>query len=94
MISQQARLPANKTPNDAWEISPAPGSTPESAARHREYARKIRENYVLDRPRRTSQSGWPKRNTAEHFDRHVWPFQLSNILEDGEEQDIDLRLNC
>ncbi len=68
--------------------------TPESAARHREYARKIRENYVLDRPRRTSQSGWPKRNTAEHFDRHVWPFQLSNILEDGEEQDIDLRLNC
>jgi hypothetical protein len=67
--------------------------TPESAAAHREYARQIRENYILDRPRRTSQSGWPKRQAVERFDRHAWPFQLSDILDDGAEQDIDLQLN-
>ena len=89
------------------KLSPSPGHglrldserleryryTPEAVAPHREYARKIYENYLLDRPRRTNQSGWPKRQKAERFDRHVWPYQLSRILDTDEKQEIDLQLN-
>lgn len=67
--------------------------TPEAVAPHREYADKIYSNYLLDRPRRTNQAGWPKRQMAERCDRHVWPFQLSDILRNDEKQEIDLQLN-
>ena len=69
--------------------------TREAVAPHREYARHIHANYVLDRPRRTNQAGWPKRRKAERFDRYVWPFDLSHILDDSdkEAQEIDLQLN-
>jgi len=89
------------------KLSPSPGHglrldserleryrySPEAVAPHREYARKIYENYLLDRPRRTNQPGWPKRQKAERFDRHVWPYQLSRILGNDEKQEIDLQLN-
>jgi L-alanine-DL-glutamate epimerase-like enolase superfamily enzyme len=67
--------------------------TPEAVAPHRNYARQIYANYLLDRPRRTNQAGWPKRGNAERFDRHVWPYDLSHILGYEEAQEIDLQLN-
>jgi L-alanine-DL-glutamate epimerase-like enolase superfamily enzyme len=67
--------------------------TPEAVAPHREYARKIYNNYLLDRPRRTNQAGWPKQQRGERFDRHVWPYQVSHILGAEEKQEIDLKLN-
>jgi hypothetical protein len=67
--------------------------TPEAIRPHREYAREIYAHYLLDRPRRTNQSGWPKRHKPEHFDRHVWPYQLAHVLGAEQEQEIDVRLN-
>jgi len=64
-----------------------------SVLKHREYARKIYANYLLDRPRRSSQSGWPKRQKAERFDRHTWPYQVAEILGAEENQEIDMELN-
>jgi hypothetical protein len=67
--------------------------TPEAVAKHREYAQRIYANYLLDRPRRTNQAGWPKRQRAERFDRHTWPYQVAHILGAEENQEIDLELN-
>jgi L-alanine-DL-glutamate epimerase-like enolase superfamily enzyme len=67
--------------------------SPEAVRPHREYARKIYANYLLDHPRRTSQSGWPKRSEPEHFDQHVWPYQVAGILRAEEDQQIDMQLN-
>ncbi len=66
--------------------------TPEAVAPHREHARAIYANYLLDRPRRASLSGWPKRQSAERFDRHAWPYEVASILgaEDGQDVDIEL----
>ena len=66
--------------------------TPESVKPHREYAREIYANYLLDRPRRTTLSGWPKREAAERFDRHAWPYEVASILGAEDEQDIDIEL--
>jgi hypothetical protein len=54
--------------------------TPEAVRPYLEYARKIYANYLLDRPRRTSQSDWPKKGGPEPFDQHVWPYQFAGIL--------------
>ena len=51
-----------------------------AVAKYREFARKIYANYLLDRPRRTNQSGWPKFDKPERFDRHAWPYQVSGVL--------------
>ena len=67
--------------------------TSEAVAKHREYAKKIYANYLLDRPRRKNQAGWPKRQKAERFDRHIWPYQVADILEAEENQEIDMELN-
>ncbi len=67
--------------------------TPEAVRPHRDYARAIYANYLLDRPRRTNQGGWPKRNKPEHFDQHVWPYQVASILGAEQDQEIDMRLN-
>lgn len=67
--------------------------TREAVALYREYAKKIYQNYVLDRPRRTNQAGWPKRQRAERFDRHTWPYQVAHILGAEESQEIDVELN-
>ena len=66
--------------------------TPEAVAPHCEHAQRIYADYLLDRPRRTTLSGWPKRQAAERFDRHTWPYQVADILgvEDGQDVDIEL----
>jgi L-alanine-DL-glutamate epimerase-like enolase superfamily enzyme len=67
--------------------------TAEAVAPYREYAQKIYANYLLDRPRRLNQAGWPKRQKAERFDRHTWPYQVADILGAEEDQEIDMELN-
>ena len=67
--------------------------TPESVARYRGFAQKIYANYLLDRPRRTNQSGWPKHAKPERFDRHAWPYDLAGILGAEGDQDVDMELN-
>jgi L-alanine-DL-glutamate epimerase-like enolase superfamily enzyme len=67
--------------------------TPEGAAKYREYARKIFSNYLLDRPWRTNQAGWPKRQKAERFDHHTWPYQVAHILGTEADQETDMELN-
>lgn len=66
--------------------------TPQAVAKHRAYAQKIYDNYLLDRPRRTNQAGWPKRQRAERFDRQTWPYQIVSILgtEEGQEVDVEM----
>ena len=49
--------------------------------------------YLLDRPRRTNQSGWPKRDKPERFDRHAWPYDVAGILGAEGDQDVDMELN-
>lgn len=66
---------------------------PEEVAKYRAFAQRIYANYLLDRPRRTNQSGWPKFEKPERFDRHAWPYQVSGILGAEEGQDIDMELN-
>lgn len=66
--------------------------TPEAVAPHREHSREIYADYRLDRPRRTALSGWPKRQVAERFDRHLWPYEVASILGSEEGQDIDVEL--
>lgn len=67
--------------------------TPEAVATYRNYAQKIYANYLLDRSRSTNQAGWPKRQKAERFDRHTWPYQVASILGAEGDQEIDLELN-
>ena len=64
----------------------------QAAARHREYSKSIYANYLLDRPRRTNQAGWPKAEPGETFDRHTWPYQVVHILGSEPEQDVDVEL--
>ena len=66
--------------------------SPEAVAPHREHARQIYAKYLLDRPRRTTLSGWPKRQAAESFDRHLWPYEVASILGSEDGQDIDIEL--
>jgi hypothetical protein len=49
--------------------------------------------YRLDRPRRTSQSGWPKQPGPETIARHAYPYSLGHILGVDGRQQIDLELN-
>jgi len=65
----------------------------EAVRPHREYARKLYDNYQLDRPRRTTQSGWPKKGGPEQFDRHTYPYAVSHVLGAEEKQDVDTELN-
>ena len=66
--------------------------TPEAVAPHREYAQQLYANYLLDRPRGKRLAGWPKRQRAEQFDRHAWPYEVASILGAEQEQDIDVEL--
>ena len=65
----------------------------EAVAAHCEYSRKLYDNYLLDRPRRTTQAGWPKPPGPERFDRHTYPYSVAHILGAEKEQDIDTELN-
>ena len=66
--------------------------TEEAVAPHREYAREIHANYLLDRPRRAAPSGWPKRQAAERFDRQTWPYEVASILGSDDGHDVDVEL--
>jgi hypothetical protein len=94
-------------PDGHLELSPLPGhgrrldperldayrATPERAAAYRAQAAALRERYVLDRPRRRTLSGWPKTTTEETWDRHVYPYDLTEMLGAGGAQDVDVELN-
>lgn len=65
----------------------------QALAPHRAYAQKLYSNYLLDRPRRRTQAGWPKLQQAERFDRHCYPYQIAHILGAEKHQDVDTQLN-
>jgi hypothetical protein len=89
------------------ELSPEPGHgralDPESLERYRwteERARAyraqeeaVKADYLLDRPRRRTMSGWPKRPGPERFDRQAYPYDLTQMLGGGQAQDVDVELN-
>nr|MDQ2830355.1 mandelate racemase/muconate lactonizing enzyme family protein [Chloroflexota bacterium] len=58
-----------------------------------DFARRLYDNYVLDRPRRKTMSGWPTSAGAERAARHVYPYDLSGILGLDQEQEVDIELN-
>lgn len=66
--------------------------TPEAVAPHRAHAQEIYADYTLDKPRRTTLAGWPKRAAAERFDRQTWPYEVASILGAHDEQDVDVEL--
>ena len=66
--------------------------TPEAVAPHRAHAQEIYADYALDKPRRTTLAGWPKRAAAERFDRQTWPYEVASILGANDEQDVDVEL--
>ncbi|HEY3612510.1 MAG TPA: mandelate racemase/muconate lactonizing enzyme family protein [Gaiellales bacterium] len=67
--------------------------TEERARVYREQALAVRDDYLLDRPRRRTMSGWPKRPGPERFDRQAYPYDLTQMLGGGLSQDVDLELN-
>ena len=94
-------------PDGHIELSPEPGHgralDPERLERYRwteERARVFREqeeavkaNYLLDRPRRRTMSGWPKPPGPERFDRQAYPYDLTQMLGGTQAQDVDVELN-
>ena len=60
---------------------------------HREYATKLYNAYNLDRPRRRTMAGWPKRPGPERVSRRAYPYDLTNILGITDRQDVDVELN-
>jgi hypothetical protein len=67
--------------------------TEEHIRQHREFARRLYKNYVLDRPRRKTMVGWPKEPGPERLSRRVYSYDLTNILGIEEIQDVDVELN-
>jgi hypothetical protein len=67
--------------------------TEERARVYRDQAIAVKEHYLLDRPRRRTMSGWPKKPGPERFDRQAYPYDLTQMLGGGLSQDVDLELN-
>jgi hypothetical protein len=67
--------------------------TDEAVRPHRDFAVRLYDNYVLDRPRRRTMAGWPKRPGPELVDRRVYPYDLTAILGIDQSQEIDVELN-
>ena len=66
----------------------------QNIAPHRAHSQKVYGHYLLDRPRRTTQAGWPKNGGPERFDRHSYPYRIDQILGAQEQaQDVDVQLN-
>jgi L-alanine-DL-glutamate epimerase-like enolase superfamily enzyme len=102
-------LPGGKLPlpDGHIELSPEPGHgraldperieryrwTEERARVFREQAIAVRDNYLLDRPRRRTMSGWPKPPGPERFDRQAYPYDLTQMLGGEQAQDVDVELN-
>ena len=94
-------------PGGHVELSPEPGHgrtldperleryrwTPERARAYREQEIAVKANYLLDRPRRRTLSGWPKPPGPERFDRQAYPYDLTQMLGGGQSQDVDVELN-
>ena len=94
-------------PGGHIELSPLPGHgraldperleryrwTEERARVFREQATAVSENYLLDRPRRRTMSGWPKSPGPERFDRQAYPYDLTQMLGGDRPQDVDVELN-
>jgi L-alanine-DL-glutamate epimerase-like enolase superfamily enzyme len=94
-------------PGGHVELSPEPGHgraldperleryrwTEERARVFREQATAVRDNYLLDRPRRRTMSGWPKAPGPERFDRQAYPYDLTQMLGGDQSQDVDVELN-
>ena len=60
---------------------------------HLAYSMQIYDNYILDRPRRRTMSGWPKNPGPERVARRAYPYDLTNVLGIDERQDVDVELN-
>ncbi len=60
---------------------------------YRKVALRLYDNYMLDRPRRKTMAGWPKRPGPEQMVRHVYPYDLTSILGIDRAQEIDVELN-
>ncbi|MSP83873.1 MAG: hypothetical protein EXQ94_13410 [Alphaproteobacteria bacterium] len=60
---------------------------------HRDFAMRLYDNYVLDRPRRRTMAGWPKRPGTARDTRRTYPYDLTSILGIDTAQDVDVRLN-
>jgi L-alanine-DL-glutamate epimerase-like enolase superfamily enzyme len=69
------------------------GYTEKHIRPHREFARGLYDNYLLDRPRRKTMAGWQKDPGPERLSRHVYPYDLTNILGLERRQDVDVELN-
>ncbi len=67
--------------------------TEEHVLPHREYATKLYDSYILDRPRRRTMSGWPKEPGPERVSRRAYPYDLTNILGIKDRQEVDVELN-
>jgi hypothetical protein len=65
----------------------------ESVGPYRDYARNLYDNYLLDRPRRKTMSGWPKPAGPERSSRHVYPYDLRGVLGLDPGQEVDVELN-
>ena len=67
--------------------------TEERARAYREQEQAVKANYLLDRPRRRTMSGWPKPPGPERFDRQAYPYDLTQMLGGEQSQDVDVELN-
>ena len=67
--------------------------TEERARVYREQEQAVKANYLLDRPRRRTMSGWPKPPGPERFDRRAYPYDLTQMLGGEQSQDVDVELN-
>ncbi|MAE64434.1 MAG: hypothetical protein CMJ18_09205 [Phycisphaeraceae bacterium] len=67
--------------------------TKEAADAHKAQEQKLYSNYMIDRPRRTTQSGWPKPPGPESVDRHFFPYEIAKIFGEDETQEVDVKLN-
>ena len=65
-----------------------------AVAPYRRQAQELYANYLLDRPRTTTQAGWPKSPGPETFDRQTYPYRIDEILgAQSSPQDVDVELN-
>ena len=43
--------------------------------------------------RSKTMAGWPKRPGPEQVSHHIYPYDLSGVLDSGQAQEIDIELN-
>jgi len=67
--------------------------TDDAVRGHRAFAQRLYDEYVLDKPRRKTMAGWPKRPGPERVGRRVYPYDVTGVLGIGEVQEIDVELN-